>query len=170
MISQQKTTFLDTIPTLTSRPRIGDKEQWFGIFWQQCEDHIEVHFWSIFPALQRTHKSHKTHTSTNKREGRRWVSCYHYPTFLSQNSDKDKWFSLNFRQQQETLIKCRVGTFQNSDKRPWPPPPARPLQCALNKHQQTKGKGRERGNSVNQVSPQILLSAKWIEGVHGIRP
>ena len=48
---RQKTTFLSKIPTVISKPRIGDKEWWFSIFWQQYEDQKEVHFWSIFHAL-----------------------------------------------------------------------------------------------------------------------
>ena len=36
--SRQTTTFLGKIPTETSKPRIGDKERWFRIFWQQFED------------------------------------------------------------------------------------------------------------------------------------
>ena len=60
MNSRQKTTFLGKIPTVTSKPRIDDKNWWFGIFRQQFEDKKVVHLWSIFPVLQRTHKSHRT--------------------------------------------------------------------------------------------------------------
>ena len=32
MKSRQKTTFVGQIATVTAKPRISDKEQWFGLF------------------------------------------------------------------------------------------------------------------------------------------